>query len=59
MISEERLQKSLTYLAGTDEKCAKAKAYMEGLKTQEKTVLATEFLLNEGTVAERDARSRI
>lgn len=55
MISEERLSKALTYLAETDEKCAKAKAYYMGLDEQTKTIKAGEFLKHDGTVAEREA----
>jgi len=59
VISADRLQRALTYLAETDEPCARAKGLMEGLKGQEKTILATEFLQTDGTVAEREARARI
>ena len=59
MISESRLQQSLTYLAETDEPAAKAKGLMEGLKNQEKSILAAAFLETDGTVAEREARSRV
>jgi len=59
MISEDRLQKALTFLAQTDEDAAKAKALMIGLEKQEKSILAAAFMDAEGTVAERDARSRL
>jgi hypothetical protein len=55
MISNDRLQKALEYLATTDEPCAKAKAYLTGLDETTKTVKATEFLKASGTNGERDA----
>lgn len=58
MISEIRLDKSLSYLATTDEKAATAKAYMIGLEHQEKTILGVQFLSETGTVAEREAKAR-
>ena len=58
MISDERVQKAMTYLAETDEPAAKAKAYLTGIEDQEKTILAIEFLKTQGTVAEREALSR-
>lgn len=58
MISEDRLQKSLTYLAETDRSAAAAKAEMLGYEHQEKTVLGVEFLSATGTVAEREAKAR-
>ena len=58
MITEQRLTQALKYLAETDEPAAKAKAYMLGLEGQEKTILATQFLGIEGTVAVRDATAR-
>lgn len=58
MIAEDRLQKSLKYLAETDESAAKAKAYMLGLEKQEKSILGIEYLKTTGTVGERDAEAR-
>ena len=59
MISEERLQKALTYLANTDEPYAKARAYLDAMKVREKTVLATSYLnISGGTVAEKDHKAR-
>jgi hypothetical protein len=55
MITEQRLTQALKYLAETDEPAAKAKAYMLGLGGQEKTILATQFIGAEGTVAFREA----
>lgn len=57
MISEERLTKSLKYLAETDEPCAKAKAFLTGLEEQLKTVFAIAFLNTTGTVDERKSRA--
>lgn len=62
MISQDRLQKALTYLAETDESCAAKKACMKALEKQEKTILAQVFMSYAGkgkTVAERDNLARI
>lgn len=58
MISDDRLQKALTYLATTDEAAATAKSYMLGLEYSEKTILATEQLKHEGTIQHKDALAR-
>lgn len=58
MISDERLDKALTFLVTTDEEAAKAKARMEGLRNQEKTHLGLSFLAAHGTMAEKEAHSR-
>lgn len=42
-ISDERLQKALTYLSKTDADAARAKAYVEGLSEQRKTIKAILF----------------
>lgn len=55
MISDERVQKALSYLAETDDKCAKAKSLMEGLRHQLKTVESIAFLHATGTMAEKEA----
>lgn len=57
MITEDRLQKALHYLAETDEPHAQAKALMKGLEKQEKTVKARAFIeaKGQGGVAEREA----
>lgn len=55
IVSDERVQKALSYLALTDEKCAKAKSLMLGLEHQLKTVKSVVYMQSEGTVAERDA----
>ena len=57
MISEDRLQKALTYLAETCDEAANAKSLVEGLRQKGKTVKGLGFLQASGTVAERDAKS--
>lgn len=56
IVTEDRLQKALHYLATTDEPVAKAKALMKGLEKQEKTIKAQEFISQKGRggVAERE-----
>lgn len=57
LITEDRLQQALTYLAQTDEPHAQAKALMKGLEKQEKTIKARVFIekKGDGGVAEREA----
>lgn len=56
MISNDRLQKALEYLATTDDKCAKAKSLMIGLENQIKTVKSIAFLQADAkTATEREA----
>ena len=57
LVSQERLEQALTYLAETDEPAALAKAKVESLKIYGKTVKAYGFLDMVGTVAEREAKS--
>jgi hypothetical protein len=57
MISDERLQKALKYLAETDEPCAKAKSLLVGLEHQLKTVKSMSFTNVMGTMAEKDAQA--
>lgn len=57
MISDERLQKSLKYLAETDEPCAKAKSLLVGLDHQLKTIKAVSFTTASGTMAEKEAKA--
>lgn len=59
MISEDRLQKAMKYLAETDEPAANAKALVEGLKIQEKTIIAIVFLRVDGTNQEREMKARV
>lgn len=58
MITEERRDKALDYLARTDEPCAKARALMKGLEKQEKTILAKVFLEVEGTDGVRKEKAK-
>ena len=55
MISEERVEKALRYLAESDLSAAEAKADMERAEAKCKSVKQTVFLHAEGTVAERTA----
>ena len=56
VISDEKLQKALTYLVETDESCARARGLLAGLERQEKTVKALEFLKHPALkIAEREA----
>ena len=43
MISNERLTKALTYLAETDEECARRLGYYRGMEDQTKTIYAQCF----------------
>lgn len=57
LITTERLEQALKYIAQTDEPHATAKALMKGLEKQEKTIKARSFMeaKGQGGVAERDA----
>jgi len=44
IVTNEKVGKALHYLATTDEDYAKAKGLMDGLKKQEDTILAMEYL---------------
>ena len=59
MISDERAEKALRYLASTDESCAAAKAHQERMEYKAKAVRQQVFLLGTGTVAERTAGAEI
>ena len=59
MISDERAEKALRYLASTDESCAAAKAHQERMQCKTKAVRQQVFLIEEGTVAERQAKAEI
>lgn len=52
-VSEERLQKALHYLAATDVPAAQAKALVEGLSEQRKTLKALGFNRSMGNNEER------
>ena len=57
MISEERLEKAMIYLAHTDEEAAKAKALCKKLEKMERIIRGEAFLRASGTVAEREAKA--
>lgn len=59
MISDERAEKALRYLAATDESCAAAKAHQERMEYKAKAVRQQVFLIEEGTVAERQAKAEV
>lgn len=59
MISDERAEKALRYLAATDESCAAAKAHQQRMECKTKAVRQQIFLIEEGTVAERQAKAEI
>lgn len=58
MIDTERRDKALQYLIDTDEKAAKARAYMLGLMKQESTIVGSLILQLKGTVAEKEAGAK-
>ena len=57
MITEERLEKAMIYLAHTDEEAAKAKALCKKLEKIERIIRGEAFLRANGTVAEREAKA--
>ena len=57
MITEERLEKAMIYLAHTDEDAAKAKALCKKLEKMERIIRGEAFLRASGTVAEREAKA--
>ena len=59
MISKDRLQKALTYLAETDEEAAQKKALFNGLEHQLKTIYGQCYLKTQGTVEERKSKAYI
>jgi len=59
MISDERAERALRYLASTDESCGAAKAHQERMEYKAKAVRQQVFLLGTGTVAERTASAEI
>lgn len=58
IVSDHRLHLALTYLAETDELCARAKAFMDGLRDRLKTVEAIGYLKSSGAVKERESEAR-
>ena len=59
MISQERMEKALTYLAETDEPLAKLKTDAERYEYVAKKVRSSIFLHSEGTVADRQASADV
>lgn len=59
MITEDRLQKALTYLAETDEEVAELKGNVERQEYFKKRVRAAEFLSASGPVEERKAKAEV
>ena len=59
MISDERAEKALRYLASTDESCGAAKAHQSRMEYKAKAVRQQVFLIEEGTVAERQAKAEV
>jgi uncharacterized protein YdgA (DUF945 family) len=57
MISKDRLQQALTYLAETDEEAAQARADMARSEFKAKAIKEAVFLRLDGTVAERQAQA--
>jgi hypothetical protein len=57
VVSDERAEKALRYLAVTDEPAAEAKAEVERSEFKAKSTKAAVFLHEEGTVAEREAKA--
>ena len=53
MISRERMEKALTFLAETDSKCGYHKTHVEKMKLKAKAIYGAQYLLTEGTVDER------
>ena len=56
-INRERMEEALDYLSDTCEEAAHAKSYVEGLRQKGKSEKAIAFLMADGTVAEREAKS--
>lgn len=59
MISQERMEKALRYLAETDEPYAVEKADVERTEILRKRVRSRAFIEESGTVAERQAKADI
>ena len=56
-IPDERLQKALDFLAGTDLKAANAKALVEGLSEQRKTIKSMLYIEAQGDQKKREAEA--
>lgn len=59
MISDDRLQKAMTYLAETDAECAELKVTCERYEYLKKRRRAAAFLAATGNVEERKAKSEL
>ena len=59
MITDDRLQKALTYLATTDEDAALAKARVEECGNTCKRARALAYLAADGAVKERESKAEI
>ena len=57
MVTDDRMEKALRYMAETDEPCATLKADMERAEFKAKAIKDAVFLRLEGTVAERTAQA--
>jgi hypothetical protein len=57
MISESEMHEALMFIAGSDEDHATAFADAERAEERAKQIKAAQFLLQAGTVAERDAKA--
>lgn len=57
MISEDRLQKALIYLAETDEPSATARARVKALEQRRKTVKAIQYLSSTGTQGDKEQKA--
>lgn len=57
MISDDRAEKALRYLAETDLPCAEAKANMERAELKAKAIRQAVFLAETGTVTDRVAKA--
>jgi hypothetical protein len=57
LITEDRLQKALTYIAETDEQEAQLHALVIKTKKKEEAIFDTIAAIGEGTVLERKARA--
>ncbi len=55
MITDERAEKALRYLAETDLTCAEAKANMERMEFKAKAIKQAAFKIADGSVADRNA----
>lgn len=56
MITDEKVEKALNYMAETDKEFANAHGLLEGLKRQTKTIEGAIFLTTKGTIPERMAQ---